>query len=73
MTVTQPTGLGHLRLFPADTAPPLTSSLNYGPGQTRANNVVVPLNGLGRLGVFVGQGAGSVHVIIDTSGYFQQE
>ena len=73
VTVTQPTGLGHLRLFPADTAPPLTSSLNYGPGQTRANNLVVPLNGLGRLGVFVGQGAGSVHVIIDTSGYFQQE
>ena len=73
VTVTQPTGLGHLRLFPADTAPPLTSSLNYGPGQTRANNVVVPLNGLGRLGVLVGQGAGSVHVIIDTSGYFQQE
>jgi hypothetical protein len=71
VTVTQPAGLGHLRLFPADTSPPLTSSLNFGPGQTRANNVVVPLNDLGRLGVLVSQGAGSVHVIIDTSGYFQ--
>jgi hypothetical protein len=45
--------------------------VNYAPNQTRANNAVVPIGPSGAVAVYVGQGAGSVHVIIDVNGYFQ--
>ena len=70
-TVTQPTTLGHLRLYPADQALPTASNLNYAPGLTRANNAVVPLSASGELGVYCGQAAGSAHFVLDVNGYFQ--
>jgi hypothetical protein len=71
VTVTAPTWPGHLRLYPADRARPLASTLNFVAGQTRANNAVVRLDDLGRLCVYVGQGQGTTHVVIDTTGYFE--
>jgi hypothetical protein len=41
VTVTQPTAPGHLILFPGGT-PPGVSMINFQPGQTRANNAIVP-------------------------------
>ena len=73
VTVTQPHAAGHLTLFPGNTAPvPATSTLNYAPGQTRANQAIVPLSpdGAGALNVLVGS-AGSVHLVLDVSGYFR--
>jgi uncharacterized repeat protein (TIGR01451 family) len=70
-TVTQPTTLGHLRLYPADQALPTASNLNYAPGLTRANNAAVPLSASGELGVYCGQAAGSAHFVLDVNGYFQ--
>jgi hypothetical protein len=69
-TVTGPTGLGNLILFPAGGALPLASSLNYGPGQTRANNAVVRL-GDGQLSVRCTQPSGTAHLILDVTGYFE--
>ena len=72
VTVTQPSAQGHVRLFPADQAVPMTSSLNYAAGQTRANNAIVPLSPSGEIAVFIGQPAGTtVHLIIDVNGYFE--
>jgi hypothetical protein len=69
-TVTGPSGLGNLTLFPAGGAVPLASSLNYGPGQTRANNTVVRL-GNGGLSVRCTQASGTAHLILDVTGYFE--
>ena len=71
MTVTQPTDAGDLRLYPAGATPPLASAINYGAGQTRANNAVVKLGTAGGLEVLTDQGAGSVHFILDVNGYFE--
>lgn len=71
VTVTQPTAQGHITLFPAGTSLPLASTLNYRPGQTRANNAIVALGSGGALAVLCGQSAGTTHFIIDVTGYFE--
>jgi VCBS repeat protein len=74
VTVTQPTAAGNLRFGPGTcTSLPLTSTINFSAGQTRANNAVLPLaiDGTGGLAVQASLlGGGSVHLIIDVNGYF---
>jgi hypothetical protein len=71
VAVTQASAAGDLRLYPGGTALPLVSSLNYGPGQTRANNAVVPLSTSGDLVVTCAQSASSTaHLVVDVNGYF---
>jgi hypothetical protein len=74
VTVTQPTDTGLLTLH-ADGTPPGVSTINFGAGQTRANNAVCALSaaGDGTLRVFSqmsGQSP-SVQVILDIDGYFE--
>jgi hypothetical protein len=73
ITVVGAPGQGHVSLFPGDGAPGATSSINFGPGQTRANNAVAKLaaSGSGTLGLMSVSPAGPVHVILDVAGYFQ--
>ena len=70
VTVVTPTTAGHLSVVPAD-SPIGVSSVNFGPGQTRANNVVVGLSESGQLVVASGQSSGTTHVLLDVNGYFQ--
>jgi hypothetical protein len=70
LSVTQPTGAGNLRLYPAGSALPLVSSINYAAGQTRANSAIVPLSALGAIAVRCAQAAGTTHFILDVNGYF---
>jgi len=49
---------------------PITTTISYGAGRTRANNAVIGLSG-GVLSVLSRQDSGSVHVILDVSGYFR--
>jgi len=72
VTVTGPAQPGFVSLFPGDSLPPATSTINFSAGQTRANNAVVLLatNGSGSLSVQNGA-AGTVHMILDVNGYFQ--
>ena len=73
VTIVHPSGPGHLTLYPGDMATPPTSSLNFSPGQVRANSVVLPLatDGTGTLALrSVVVGPGQVHAIVDVSGYF---
>ena len=71
LTVTQPSAQGNLRLYPSDQTVPSTSTLNYGAGQTRANNAVVPLSPAGALSVRCTQASGAAHVVLDVTGYFE--
>ena len=69
VTVAGGTRDGHLRLFPKGQALPSTSTVNYGAGQTRANNSLVAVGDGGALSVYAGQASGTVHVILDINGY----
>jgi photosystem II stability/assembly factor-like uncharacterized protein len=71
VTVVDATSPGHLRLYPGHTARPPNSTLNFTPGQTRANRAVSLLGAAGDVAIYSGQGSGSVHVIVDVNGYFQ--
>src|ERR1700737_631634 len=71
VTITQPSSVGDLRLSAAGGALPLTSSINYRAGQTRANAAVIPLGSAGALAVHCDQLSGTVQFIIDVNGYFQ--
>ncbi len=71
VTVTGPTQPGDLRIFPAGSGLPLVSTINYFPGQTRANNAVAALSDTGGLAVQCDQAAGTVHLIIDVNGFFK--
>ncbi len=70
VTVTASDDFGYLVLF-AGNAAPWTSTINYRPGQTRANNVFVEVTPAGSLTVGCGQWNGRVHVILDVNGYFE--
>jgi len=72
LTVTGAAAPGFVSLFPGNGIAPATSNINFGVGQTRANNAVVLLatNGNGSLAVLNGA-AGTVHFILDVNGYFQ--
>jgi PKD-like domain len=70
--VTQETAMGHLTIYPADKTQPLSSTINFNAGQTRANNAILSLSsdGTGGVNIYNGSG-GTTHVVIDVNGYFQ--
>jgi hypothetical protein len=72
VTVTAPTALGFIALFPGNGIPSQTSTVNFSAGQTRGNNALASLatDGTGSIAVLNGA-AGTVHLIIDVTGYFQ--
>jgi hypothetical protein len=72
LTVVQPQQAGHIRLYPGDGLPGLTSAVNYSAGQTRGNNAIVLLatDGTGRIGAR-NNSAGTSHLVLDVNGYFQ--
>ena len=71
VTITAPSDAGALTLYPAGIPVPGTSTINYRPGQTRANNTILTLGPAGDFNVYCGQASGTVHFIVDVSGYFQ--
>ena len=70
LTVTGQTASGYLALTPTSQASPKTSTLNFPRGDTRANNLTVPLGAGGRIWV-VYRGGGTAHAIFDITGYYQ--
>jgi hypothetical protein len=75
VTVTGPTSPGFLTLHGDGTTPPGASTIDFGAGQTLANNAVSALSvaGDGTLRVFasIGGQSPSVEVILDVTGYFE--
>lgn len=74
VTVLEPSNRGRLTLHPGDLAAPLTSTINFAAGETRANNALLALalDGTGTLSLtpFV-TGGGTVQAILDVTGYFE--
>ncbi|WP_157744997.1 right-handed parallel beta-helix repeat-containing protein [Micromonospora coxensis] len=68
VTVTAPTPAGVLRVFPAGSATPEASHLNFVAGQTIPNLVVVPVVA-GRVSIH-NAGSGSTHVVADLAGFY---
>lgn len=72
MTVV-PTAAGYINLFPGNLAQPGTSSISFVAGKNRANNAVLTLapDGAGTVQGFASMPGGTVHLILDVSGYFE--
>jgi uncharacterized protein YkwD len=68
VTVTQPTSTGFVTVWPSGAARPLASNLNFGPGGSPSNLVVVKTGSNGRVSVF--NSAGTSHVIVDVAGWY---
>jgi hypothetical protein len=73
VTVTQGSAAGSLRVFPADSTLPISTTISFGAGQTRANNAMLLVSAAGGAGrVTVRNDAtGPVHLIVDVNGYFR--
>jgi predicted outer membrane repeat protein len=72
VTATQATTSGDFRIHSANQlVVPGTSVVNFVPGVNRANNAVVALDGSGRFSVVAVMASGSVHLVIDVTGYFE--
>jgi len=69
VTATNPTGKGHLRTFPSLTPVPFASNVNFDPGKTVANVVVVAPGTDGKVSIRNGSSLASVDVIVDVVGY----
>lgn len=68
VTVTDPTANGYLTVYPAGTRHPTASNLNYMPGQTIPNMVIVPVGNNGQISIY--NSAGESNIIVDVLGWF---
>jgi hypothetical protein len=67
VTAVQPAGSGYLTLYPTGVAQPNASDMNFGPGQTRANLVVVRVGADGKVNVF---SSVATHFLFDVAGWY---
>ncbi len=69
VTAVDQTANGFFTVFPKGNALPTASNLNWTPGQTVPNRVIVPLtSGVGQVSIY--NGLGSADAIVDVNGYF---
>lgn len=66
LTVTAPDAPGHATLFPCTAQPPRASQLNYLPGDTLADNAVVPLAPSGEVCIY---SRAEADYVLDVNGY----
>ena len=71
VTATNPSSASYLTIFPAGSALPTTSNLNFQAGQTLPNRVIVPVGAGGQVGIF--NGYGRVDVVVDVNGWFTDD
>ncbi|MBK8598093.1 MAG: hypothetical protein IPN83_21455 [Holophagales bacterium] len=71
VTVTGQTVAGAIVLIPGGTPAAGTSTLNYVPDKTRANNAIIGVDALGRISAVAEQASGTAHLIIDVNGWFE--
>lgn len=68
VTVTNPSAASYLTVFPAGSARPGVSNVNFVAGQTTPNRVIVALGSGGQLSLY--NAAGLANVIVDVNGWF---
>lgn len=71
VTVISPAGSGFLTTYPTGCLVPATSTLNFGTGQTRANNAELALGTNGQIAVLPSITSGTAHLALDVVGYFE--
>jgi len=76
LTAVGPTTTGYMTLFPAGITRPVVSTLNYSAGESAiANGAIVPLADQAThpldVAVFPRVAGGTVHMVLDVTGYFQ--
>ncbi|HET9456149.1 MAG TPA: hypothetical protein VFO78_02320 [Candidatus Limnocylindrales bacterium] len=71
VTIANQTAAGYLSVTPTPVANPLSSTINFPLGDTRANNLTIPVGPNGTLSAVYKATAGrSTHLIVDITGYF---
>jgi hypothetical protein len=71
ITVTDPNGNGFITAYADRSSKPDASNLNYGTGQTIANNAVVPVGADGEIDLTnTMSGSGSTDLVVDVLGYY---
>lgn len=71
VTVVGQTSAGYLAITPTPVVNPPSSTINFPPGDTRANNFTTPLSSDGKLAAVYKAAAGrSTNLIVDITGYF---
>ncbi len=75
LTVVGPRAAGSLTVYAGDAVQPPTATIDFNPGQIRANNAVVQLagDGSGTVAVYFaadGPGTAAVDLVVDVNGYF---
>ncbi|MFG3054058.1 hypothetical protein ACGFZP_24315 [Kitasatospora sp. NPDC048239] len=72
LTATGSEEAGHLTAYPGGQTPPTTSNVNFTPGQTIANAVIVPVGPDGTIRIRNGSW-GPADVVVDVVGYYTPE
>ena len=67
VTVTEPTALGYLTVYPTGATRPVASNANFVAGQTVANAVVIKVGAGGKVALF--NSSGTSHLIADVAGW----
>jgi hypothetical protein len=68
VTITDPSAGSYLTVYPSGSAVPTASNLNFSPGQTVPNLVVVKVGSGGMVNVY--NAAGATDVIFDVAGWY---
>jgi hypothetical protein len=68
VTATDPTASSYVTVYPDGTTRPTASNLNFTPGETVPNLVVVPVGADGRIDFY--NNSGSVDLVADLAGYY---
>jgi hypothetical protein len=72
VTVMDPGGAGHLRVFPGDMALPNASTVNFGTRDNVTNGTLVKLSPRGTIKVYNGSGL-PVRFVVDVVGYYRSD
>jgi hypothetical protein len=72
LTIVSPQAQGYVTVYPGDAPLPATSTLNFSPGQVRANSAMLSLagDGTGTIQVYSAI-TGTADLVLDVNGYFQ--
>jgi hypothetical protein len=67
VTAVDPSAAGYLTAYPQGMTAPTASNLNYAPGETIPNRVIVPVSAAGKISLVVNQ---TSDVLVDVSGWY---
>ncbi len=71
LTAVAPTEAGWLTVYPSGSTLPGASSINFKPGETRANTITVRIPGDG--GIRIYNRSGATHFLVDVTGFYARD